>query len=80
MRNWLYLITLLIATTIVLTMISTLYGCATFEIIKEGAKATKIITTADTIDKKLKENEKTNEEKERENTIACIKVQPECEL
>ena len=87
MRDWIYFITLLMVTTIVLLMISSLYGCTTFEILKEGAKVSKIITTTETIDKKIKEKEKTDEEKEKEktdeekekeNTIACIKLQPEC--
>ena len=81
-----YFITLLGATIMVLLIIGNLYGFTAFEIIKEGAKVSKIITTTETIDKKLKEKEKINEEKEKtdgekekENTIACIKLQPECE-
>ena len=87
MKDLIYLITLLMVTTIVLIMISTLYGCATFTVLKESAKVVKTIASPD---KKIKE-EKNNEikvtelepleyerEQERANTIACIKVQPEC--
>jgi len=74
--------------TIVLIMISTLYGCSTFNIAKETAKVVDMIWP---------EEEKKPEEKKEddtiivtdlsplpssdyENTIACIKVQPECKL
>ena len=76
MRNYIYFFTLLIVSILVLF---NLYGCSTFEIVKEGAKAIKIVATANKTDKKLKEKETTDEEKEKENTIACIKLQPECE-
>ena len=85
MRDWIYLVTLLMVTTIVLIMISTLYGCSTFEAIKESAKVVKIISSTD--EKKEKNDEikvveleplDYEQEQERANIIACIKVQPEC--
>ena len=75
-------------TTIVLIMISTLYGCSTFEAIKESAKVVKIISLMDKKTEKEKNNEikvteleplEYEQEQERANTIACIKVQPECD-
>ena len=81
MRDWIYLVTLLMVTTIVLIMISTLYGCSTFEAIKESAKVVKIISLTDKKDEiKVTELEPLDyeQEQERANIIACIKVQPEC--
>ena len=74
-------------TTIVLIMISTLYGCSTFEAVRESAKVVKILSLTDKKTKKEKNNEikvteleplEYEQEQERENIIACIKVQPEC--
>ena len=76
MRDWVSFVTLLAVTIMVLFIILNLYGCSTFEIMKESAKAAKIISV---VDKKTKKEEKTNEEKKKENIIACIKLQPECD-
>ena len=87
MRDWIYLVTLLMVTTIVLIMISTLYGCSTFEAIKESAKVVKIISLTDKKTKKEKNDEikvtelkplEYEQEQEKANIIACIKVQSEC--
>ena len=81
MKDWIYFITLLMATIIVLIMIATLYGCSTFEAIKESAKVVKIISLTDKKDEiKVTELEplEYEQEQERANIIACIKVQPEC--
>jgi hypothetical protein len=43
MKDWIQLITLLMAVTIVLLMISNLYGCSTFNIEKETTKIVDII-------------------------------------
>tara|TARA_Y100001951_G_C11227717_1_gene232693 strand:- start:163 stop:426 length:264 start_codon:yes stop_codon:yes gene_type:complete len=85
MKDWIHFVTLLMTAIVVLIMISTLYGCSTFNVARETAKVVDMIWP---------EEEKKPEEKKEddaiiatdlplsdyENTIACIKVQPECKL
>ena len=58
----------------VLIILFKLQGCTTLDIIKESFKVGNIIKKDITEEKEL-----TDEEKKKNNTIACIKVQPDCE-
>ena len=77
MNNFIYFITMLMATILVLLMIGNLYGCA-FMVAKETARAITIVAE----DNKAKsEHKKKNEEHkdEKQNIIDCIKMVVVCD-
>ena len=86
MKDWVHFVTLLMTVTVVLIMISTLYGCSTFDIAKETAKIVDMVwPKEEAVEDKNVPNtiivtdlESNVELDETANTIACIKLQPEC--
>ena len=82
MKDWIQLITLLMAVTIVLIMISSLYGCSTFNVARETAKVIDIFKP----DKKeteeikvtdlepLNPEQQYNERMKREREFICTKI------
>ena len=78
MKDWIHFITLLMATIIVLIMISSLYGCA-FMVARETAKVIDIVTEEDKNPEKKKKimdnkNKKKQSLKERAREFYCSKV------
>ena len=78
MNNFIYFITMLLTTILVLFMIGNLYGCA-FMVAKETAKVVDIVLDGDTNpDKKIKIKEKQNlkneSNKKKEQEFYCSKI------
>ena len=76
MKDWIHFITLLMATIIILIMISSLYGCT--YIAKETLRVTDIIVT-DLKDKTTHDKKNKKYEDEKQEIIDCIKMVKVCE-
>ena len=76
MKDWIHFITLLMATIIILIMISSLYSCT--YVAKETLRITDIIVT-DLKDKTTHDKKNKKYEDEKQEIIDCIKMVKVCE-